>query len=136
MAKKILSISLFIVSIYFVVAYYSTFTTEAAGRSTVQPGPGTFNLQIQAVEVTQGVRGDIPTRITPEGALSLPPDGAVHVANRRTVVRVYPWVQDNANLTLPAVTAQLSAYRDGALLPGSSIFPLDHFLDNISQDWD
>ena len=53
---------------------------------------GTFNLQIQAIEVTQGVRGEIPSRVAPTGDLVLSPDGAVHIADRRTIVRVYPWV--------------------------------------------
>jgi hypothetical protein len=97
---------------------------------------GTFNLQIQAIEVTQGVRGEIPSRSTPHGDLALLPDGAVHIANRRTVVRVYPWVEDNSETTLPPLTARLWAYREGTLLPGSPISLHNASLDLISPDWD
>ena len=63
---------------------------------TVQVEDGTFNLQIQALELTQGVRGQIPSRAAPAADLRLPSDGAVHVADRRTVVRAYPWVDSLA----------------------------------------
>ena len=66
---------------------YSTIQT-----ANIQPAPDpSFNVQIQAIEVTQGVRGDIPTRTAPAGDLIFIPDTAVHVADRRTIVRVYPW---------------------------------------------
>jgi hypothetical protein len=98
-----------------------------------QVADGTFNLQIQAVEVTQGVRGDIPARIAPDGDLVLPADGAVHIADRRTVVRVYPWVQTGGSVIVPPVTAHLWAYRDGELLPGSPISPLNLHAENITS---
>ena len=45
---------------------------EFSGTQIAGPPPeGTFNLQIQALEVTQGVRGDIPTRVSPGGGLSI-----------------------------------------------------------------
>ena len=97
-----------------------------------QVADGTFNLQIQAVEVTQGVRGDIPARTAPDGDLVLPADGAVHIAERRTIVRVYPWVQMGGSLTVPPVTAQLWAYREGELLPGSPLLPLNGYLEKIA----
>lgn len=52
-----------------------------------------YNLQPWAIEVTQGVRGPVFTRTPPIGDLVFPPEDVVHVANRRTIVRVYPWVE-------------------------------------------
>lgn len=48
-----------------------------------------IDVQIEAVEITQGIRGDIPIRDFPWGG-SVLDETTVHVANRRTVVRVYP----------------------------------------------
>jgi hypothetical protein len=104
--------------------------------SSVQVEDGTFNLQIQAIEVTQGVRGDIPIRTSPQGDLVLLSDGAVHVADRRTVVRAYPWVENHSAANLPPMIARLWAYRDGVLLPGSPIEPQNPLLSHISEDWD
>ena len=98
----------------------------------IQDRTGSFNLQIQAIEVTQGVRGEIPTRVPPNGDLTFPPDGAVHIANRRTVVRVYPWVDSSLSTTITPLTARLWAYRDGVLLPNSPIYPENDILTNIS----
>jgi hypothetical protein len=95
---------------------------------------GTFNVQIQALEVTQGVRGDIPSRTAPADDLILLPDDAVHVADRRTVVRAYPWVITGPNTTVPPLSAQLWAYRGGELLPGSPIHPVNSPLGNIFPD--
>ncbi len=127
------------------VAFDSGLSAEAflgANPTSNTPPPfqieeGTFNLQIQAIEVTQGVRGEIPTRVAPTGDLVLSPDGAVHIANRRTIVRAYPWVLSGSEAkVLPPVTARLWAYRDGELLPGSPISPDNYDLENISPDWD
>jgi hypothetical protein len=96
------------------------------------PPAGTFNVQIRALEVTQGVRGEIPWRTAPGDSLTLIMDGATHVADRRTVVRAYPWISLGANTLVPALTAQLWAYRDGELLPGSPISPMNAFLENIA----
>jgi len=98
------------------------------------PPAGTFNVQIQALEVTQGVRGDIPIRTAPGDPPTLIPDGAVHVANRRTVVRAYPWVEIGSKATVPPLTARLWAYRDGELLPGSPISPANPRLEDISPN--
>nr|MEE4266526.1 FlgD immunoglobulin-like domain containing protein [Candidatus Krumholzibacteria bacterium] len=71
-------------------------------RITVDSGELTgseFNLQPWAVEITQGVRGDIPTRTPPAEDLVLPSEEIMHVANRRTVVRVYPWAQGGPDFT-------------------------------------
>ena len=95
---------------------------------------GTFNVQIQALEVTQGIRGDIPSRIAPDDNLTLPSDGAVHIADRHTVVRAYPWISTRANGKVPPLSAKLWGYRDGALLPGSPISPENALLENISAD--
>ncbi len=72
-------------------------------RITVESGELTgsqFNLQAWAIEVTQGVRGEIPTRTPPLDDLVFPGEDIVHVANRRTIVRVYPWAEGG-----PAFTA-------------------------------
>ena len=95
---------------------------------------GTFNVQIQALEVTQGVRGDIPSRTAPGENLTFPPDDVLHVADRHTVVRAYPWINTGANAKVPALSAQLWGYRDGILLPGSPISPVKAMLENISPD--
>jgi hypothetical protein len=95
----------------------------------------TFNVQIQALEVTQGVRGDIPTRTAPGDDLVLVSDDAVHVANRRTVVRAYPWVEADSGTAVPPLTARLWAYRDGELVPGSPITPVNSHLEGISPHW-
>ena len=103
--------------------------------SPSSPPTGTFNVQIQALEVTQGVRGDIPSRTAPGDDLALVPDGAVHVANRRTVVRAYPWVEIGSEATVPPLTARLWAYRDGELLPASPIVPVNSHLEGIAPSW-
>ncbi|GEM_PF-6863280 len=99
-----------------------------------EPSAGTFDVQIQAIEVTQGIRGDIPSRTPPRGSIILPLDRAVHVANRRTIVRAYPWVQAAPGTTVPPLTAQLFAFRDGRLLPGSPISPVNPRLEGVSPD--
>jgi hypothetical protein len=110
----------------------------AASVPEVSPGQlpaGILNVQIQALEVTQGVRGDIPTRTAPGDDLVLMSDNAVHVANRRTVVRVYPWVEAGSGAAVPPLTARLWAYRDGELVPGSPITPVNSHLEGISPHW-
>ncbi len=97
--------------------------------------PSNINLQIQAIEITQGVRGDIPSRNVPDDDLTILPDGAVHVANRRTVVRVYPWVDGNPEKAIQPVTARLWAYRDGILLASTPLSPQNDLL-SISSSWD
>ncbi len=126
------------------VVYENGFSADSAMEGfsdsrippSIQVEAGAYNLQIQAVEITQGVRGDIPARNTPDGDLILLTDGAVHIANRRTVVRVYPWVENHSDTWLPPVTAKLWTYRDGSLLTGSPISPENHLLRDISEDWD
>ncbi|TAK57921.1 MAG: hypothetical protein EPO22_11615, partial [Dehalococcoidia bacterium] len=95
-------------------------TVTPTARPTPRPTP--FNLSVHAIEVTQGVRGDIPGR-TPDGDLVLPPDGWTHVANRKTVVRVYPWLEFADRVSVP-VTARLYGTRGGAPLPGSPLAPV------------
>ncbi|MBW8010177.1 MAG: hypothetical protein FVQ83_02890 [Chloroflexi bacterium] len=94
----------------------------------VVPPVGTFDVQVWAVEVTQGVRGNIPTRTPPDGDMILPPDGAVHVANRQTVVRVYPWVSVTDSTSVPPLTAQITGYSGTAELSGSPLSPETYFL--------
>ena len=96
---------------------------------------GTFNLQIQALEVTQGVSGEIPTRMAPQGDFNLTPVGTVHVANRWTVVRAYPWISQGTGVKVPPFTALLWGYCDGEMLPGSPLLPKNIFLEGISPDW-
>jgi hypothetical protein len=86
--------------------------------------PGTFNVQVQAIEVTQGVRGAIPFRVPPAGSFTIPSDGFEHVANRRTVVRVYGWVEVGAGATVPLLTAHLEGYDGSTPLPESPLAPL------------
>ena len=114
-------------------------TTAVQSFNTSEMSPLTtslFNVQIQAVEVTQGVRGDIPTRNTPLGDPALPSDDAVHVANRRTIVRVYPWVsiEPDTNSGLPLI-AQLSGQRGSETLPGSPLNPLNHTV-TVDPGWE
>ena len=104
---------------------YSTIQT-----ANIQSAPDpSFNVQIQAIEVTQGIRGDIPTRTAPGDDLVFIPDTAVHVANRRTIVRVYPWVTNPpGSPPIPPVTVRLSANRDGISLPDSPLSPENRFI--------
>jgi len=98
---------------------------SAAFQVTGAPAAGNFDVQVQAIEVTQGIRGDIPRRTPPGGESRLPPDGAIHVANRRTVVRVYPWIQVTGGSPFRRLTARLYGIRDGEILPGSPLTPLN-----------
>jgi hypothetical protein len=89
------------------------------------PPAGDFDIEILAVEVTQGVRGNIPTSSkSPSGGLELTPDNtmATHVANRRTIVRVYPSISIDAGGGSPQpITATMSGSRGGAALPGEPV---------------
>ena len=72
------------------------FEQKANATFRVDPPPtapptGRVDYQLIALEVTRAVRGNIPTRTPPAGPTTLPADDAVHVANRQTVVRAYPW---------------------------------------------
>lgn len=73
-----------------------------------------YNLQVWGIEITQGVRGDFALRTPPDADLNLPPESVVHVANRRTIVRVYPWVEGGPYFqNVLDVHAQLWVTRDG-----------------------
>ncbi|MCP4570790.1 MAG: T9SS type A sorting domain-containing protein [bacterium] len=93
---------------------------SATTRLTITSGELTgdeYNMQLQAIEVTQGVRGDIPGRTPPGGSFVLSPETAVHVANRRTVVRVYPWMEVGETALLRhTIFADLSVSRGGVPL--------------------
>ena len=93
-------------------------TVQAESRPS-----GRFDLHVRAVEVTQGVRGDVRRRLSPGASLDLTDEGVVHVAGRRTIVRVYPAVDAPAGVTLPTVTARLYGFGDGSLLAQSPILP-------------
>ncbi len=88
-----------------------------------------FDVQVQAIEVTQGVRQDIPVRIPPNALNILAEDvsfrnSGSHVAGRRTIVRVYPWIQVNSGPTAQTLSASLYGFaRDGIELPGSPLSP-------------
>ena len=83
-----------------------------------EPSPGRVDYQLIALEVTQAVRGNIPTRTPPDGPTTLPADDAVHVANRHTVVRAYPWVRTFSGGLIRPVTAYLQVQLpDGAWSP-------------------
>jgi len=119
------------------------FEQEASISFTVTAGPpsptGTFNVQIQAVEVTQGIRGDIPTRASPNGEPILRRDFTVHVANRRTIVRVYPWVfVEPGSGRVPRLTATMWGDRHVGnrleRLPGPPLSPINPLLE-INPSW-
>ena len=92
---------------------------------------------MQAIEVTQGVRADIPTRVPPTGSFDLPDDGAVHVANRNTFVRVYPWIEAGEAVTaLALMTAELYASIDGGPEQGPlAPRPLFHLSRRALRIW-
>lgn len=86
------------------------------------------DVEVQAVEVTQGIRGDIPSRPF-DSSTQLLRDSAVHVANRRTVVRVYPWLRSTRGIAGWAqLEARLRGFRGGAELPGSPLLPVNNPL--------
>ena len=87
-----------------------TVTGESATPTGKAAATGYADYQIIALEVTQAVRGDIPERI-PTGSLTLPADDALHVANRRTVVRAYPYVYLLPGGYVRPVTAYLQYKR-------------------------
>jgi len=113
---------------------FEALAAPASDKNIESLPEGTFNVQIQALEVTQGIRGDIPVRTAPGDSLTLPSDGAIHVADRRSVVRAYPWINTGMNAFVPPLSAKLWGYRDGTLLPGSPISPVNALLENISPN--
>ncbi len=113
-------------------------------RVTMDSGDYTgsqFNIQPWAIEITQGVRGDIPTRTPPAADLVLPDEEIVHVANRRTVVRVYPWVEGGPDFrSQHGVRAQLwvsaGGVNYGPIEPerrGVSVYP-SAVLEDLRSD--
>ncbi len=86
-------------------------------RLTVVSGEMTgseFNLQPWGIEINQGVRGDFAVRTPPDGSFELPNESVVHVANRRALVRVYPWVEGGPDFVKASfIRAKLWATRDG-----------------------
>ena len=87
-----------------------------------------FDVGVVAIEVTQAIRTDIPTGTPQAGIIVLPPDGGLqsHVAERRTIVRVYPWVRDVvAGASIPPLSAELRGFvaGGGLELPGSPLTP-------------
>ncbi|TFG43159.1 MAG: hypothetical protein E4H41_09755, partial [Gemmatimonadales bacterium] len=88
-----------------------------------------FDAQVMGIEVTQGMRGAIPWRDPPDAPTSLGAETTVHVADRKTVVRVYPWIDfDFTTDTSLPLTAQLFGFRDGVPLPGSPLHPLNSIV--------
>ena len=119
-------------------------------RITVSSGNLTgseFNLQPWGIEVTQGVRADFAFRTPPEAGSDLADEAAVHVANRRTVVRVYPWVETGPDITrVYNVVARLWVTRDGVTYgPVNSAAPtvwevradatLESVRSNLRRSW-
>ncbi len=88
-----------------------------------------FDVQIQAMEVTQGIRGDIPSRVPPDAFSYLAEDASFrsngfHVAERRTIVRVYPWMRIYTGTPAYSLSARLRGFAgDGTELPGSPLTP-------------
>lgn len=95
---------------------------EPAEDPTPEPSPtpvATLNLQPAGIEVTQGIRQDIPSRGA-TGDLVLRTDDWTHVGGRKTIVRVYPLVVEGPTTY---ATAKLYGKRDGEELPGSPLMP-------------
>lgn len=107
--------------------YYTVTSTGGTG--------GDFDAQILTIELTQGVRGDLEVRDVPLGGPVIPDDGTVHVMNRRTVVRVYPWIDLDPGATSQPLTCELRGYRDGVELPGSPLQPLNLRVSEIDESW-
>jgi hypothetical protein len=103
--------------------------TEEEITDTPRPA-GLVDYQIIALEVTQGVRGDIPRRI-PDGSLTLL-DDALHVANRRTVVRAFPYAYFLPGASNQPVTAYLQYRRDSVW--SAPIYPGTRYL-RPSPSW-
>lgn len=84
-----------------------------------------YNLQPWAMEVTQGVRAGFAVRTPPDASFDLADEPAVHVANRRTVVRLYPWVEGGPLFSrVYSVRARLWVTRDGVTYgPIASVAP-------------
>lgn len=97
----------------------------STGEDPVQgDDTASLDLQVRAIEVTQGVRGAIPERGL-DDPLLLPGDRFTHVAERRTVVRVYLLVEGLAvDHVLPPVAARLEGTREGRPLAGSPLAPV------------
>jgi hypothetical protein len=99
-----------------------------------------INLQVWGVEVTQGVRGSFATRSPGTGDMVLMPENIVHVANRRTIVRVYPWLEAGPDVSSrPGTRARLWVTRDGTtygpLEPENSFGSVwNHWPDVILND--
>ncbi len=92
-----------------------------------------FNLQPWGVEVTQGVRGVFARRLPPDADLVLPPEDIVHVANRRTIVRVYPWVEGGPDFErVLDVRAELYVDSGGDLF--GPIAPLNPAVRQVRAD--
>lgn len=106
-------------------------TPTATPTAVPTPRTGPFNVNVRAFEVTQGVRGDIPSRPVDGGHFLFETDA--HVADRTTVVRVYPWVQFTDSVGF-AVDARLRAFRGGVELPGSPLAPIAP-LTGLQRAW-
>lgn len=100
---------------------YAAPTPTPTPTATATPRTGPFNMNVRAIEVTQGVRGDIPSRTVDTGTVLF--ETTTHVADRTTIVRVYPWLQYSDRVGF-AMNAQLRGYRDGVELPGSPLTPV------------
>ena len=97
-----------------------------------------MDLVAAAVEVTQGVRTDIPSQTEFLSTAFVTDDDFDHVANRRTIVRVYPglmtWPAGREVGRVPEVTARVIGIGRGGILPGSPLAPTEPLLlpDNIT----
>ncbi len=106
----------------------ANFTVTAATPVPPTAPSNNVDYSLIALEVTQGVRGNVP--VHPEGGRAiLPADDAAHVANRRTVVRAYPRVSVDGG-TIRPVTAYLEVLLPDSpgLLPGGRHYPNTRFL--------
>jgi hypothetical protein len=110
----------------------ANYTVIVPATPTGTPRPVVLaDYQIMAVEVTQGVRGDIPlvepTYATPGFRTYRTMDTAVHVAHRRTIIRVYPDVELLPGSVSRPVEVDLSRLT-GEGTVSAPIHPLTRFL--------
>lgn len=100
-------------------AFATGAVTVTVRDGSTRPSPRTIDLVPVALEVNQGTRGAIAP-VVAGGAVN---ETAIHVANRKTVVRGYSRIATTSTATSVLAGAQLHGTRDGASLPGSPLEP-------------
>lgn len=92
-----------------------------AGEGGEPQGDGSADIQLAAVEVTQGIRTGVIDAGDPGPGRRLEDDGSL-LAGQPTAVRLYPRAEDPTG----EVTARLVGVREGVTLPGSPLAPVAH----------